>query len=211
MQFFSRHAAIAASIVLGVIITVSLTLYLNGGSKGKPPGDAAFSAAPDAAHEGLKNFVRFAPPRPVADISFDLLLADGQAQKAGLDKFRGALVVVNFWATWCAPCRREMPLFDALQAHYKDAPVRVVALALDRGAADKPRKFLSELNITHLTQAHDPSYASARAVGLIGLPTTLVLDATGKEIGRLAGEADWNGPDVHAIIDAELEKMATGG
>jgi hypothetical protein len=67
---------------------------------------------------------------------------------------------------------------------------------------------LDKLNVQHLTQAHDPSYASARALGLIGLPTTLVLDASGREIGRLAGETEWNSPAVHAILDAELEKMA---
>ena len=204
MQFSFRHAALIASVSLGVIATVSLTLYLNGGGKGKPPG-----AAQSQPHEeGLENFVQFSPPRAVPEISFDLLLPTGEAQKAGLARFEGEVLVVNFWATWCAPCRREMPLFDALQARYADAPVRVLALALDRGSADKPRKFLDKLNVQHLTQAHDPSYASARALGLIGLPTTLVLDASGREIGRLAGEAEWNSPAVHAILDAELEKMA---
>ena len=203
MQFSFRHAALIASVLLGVLATVSLTLYLNGGGKGKPPG-----AAQNRAHEeAMENFVQFSPPRAVPEISFDLLLPSGVAEKAGLARFKGEVVVVNFWATWCAPCRREMPLFDALQARYTDAPVRVLALALDRGSADKPRKFLADLKVEHLTQAHDPSYASARAVGLIGLPTTLVLDANGREIGRLAGEAEWNSPAVHALLDAELEKI----
>ena len=203
MQFSFRHAALIASVLLGVLATVSLTLYLNGGDKGKPPG-----AAQNRQHkEALENFVQFSPPRAVPEISFDLLLPSGAVEKAGLARFKGEVVVVNFWATWCAPCRREMPLFDALQARYADAPVRVLALALDRGSADKPRKFLADLNVKHLTQAHDPSYAAARAVGLIGLPTTLVLDASGREIGRLAGEAEWNSPAVHALLDAELKKI----
>ena len=85
--------------------------------------------------------------------------------------------------------------------------LRVLAVALDRGSADKPRKFLADLKVEHLTQAHDPSYASARAVGLIGLPTTLVLDASGREIGRLAGEAEWNSPAVHALLTRNWEKL----
>ncbi len=204
MQFSIRHAARIASVLLGVIAAVSLTLYLNGGGKGKPSG----ADQNQAQETELENFVAFSPPRAVPEISFDLLLASGEVEKSDLSRFRGEVVVVNFWATWCAPCRREMPLFDALQARYADVPLRVLALALDRGSADKPKKFLAELGVQHLTQAHDPSYASARAVGLIGLPTTFVLDATGREIGRLAGEADWNSPAVHAILDAELEKIA---
>ena len=203
MQFSFRHVALIASVLLGVLATVSLTLYLNGGDKGKPPGDAQ-----NQPHEEeLENFVQFSPPRTMPDISFDLLLPSGEVEKVGLARFKDEVLVVNFWATWCAPCRREMPLFDALQARYANAPLRVLAVALDRGSADKPRKFLADLNIEHLTQAHDPSYASARAVGLIGLPTTLVLDASGREIGRLAGEAEWNSPAVHALLDAELEKI----
>ena len=204
MQLSFRHTVLIASVLLGVLTTVSLTLYLNGGGKGKPPG-AAQSQRHD---EGLENFLRFSPSRAVPEISFDLLLPTGKPQKATLARFEGEVLVVNFWATWCAPCRREMPLFDALQARYADTPVRVLALALDRGSADKPRKFLDKLSVQHLTSAHDPSYASARALGLIGLPTTLLIDASGREIGRLAGEAEWNAPAVHAILDAELKKMA---
>lgn len=147
-----------------------------------------------------------APPQEAAP-PMTSVIADETGAELLMADLAGRPVLVNFWATWCAPCRREMPLFDALQARYANAPLRVLAVALDRGSADKPRKFLTDLKVEHLTQAHDPSYASARAVGLIGLPTTLVLDASGREIGRLAGEAEWNSPAVHALLDAELEKI----
>ncbi|MEC7234597.1 MAG: hypothetical protein VXV84_05800, partial [Pseudomonadota bacterium] len=99
MQFSFRHAALIASVLLGVLATVSLTLYLNGGDKGKPPGDV--QSQPH--EEELENFVQFSPPRTVPDISFDLLLPSGEVEKVGLARFQDEVVVVNFWATWCAP------------------------------------------------------------------------------------------------------------
>jgi hypothetical protein len=98
-----------------------------------------------------------------------------------------------------------MPQLEALQVHFSDQPVRVIALSLDRGAGDKPRRFLQELGVEQLTFAHDGSYKAGRAVGLIGLPTTLLVDRQGREIGRLAGEADWNSPAAQALVQAAIE------
>ena len=97
-----------------------------------------------------------------------------------------------------------MPQLDALAQRYADKKVRVIALSVDRGGAQKPEAFLNDLGVAHLTRAYDPSYKSARAAKLIGLPTTLLVSPEGLEIGRLAGEADWDSPDVHALLDAYL-------
>lgn len=184
-------------IILLIVICGALTLYLNGGKESKPPNRQNDVVAAN----GMKNFVKFAAPRPLPDLSFEL----ESGEKAGLEAFRGEVLVVNFWATWCAPCRKEMPQLEALQVHFADQPVRVIALSLDRGTGDKPRAFLQELGMKHLTFAHDGSYKSGRAVGLIGLPTTLLVDRQGREIGRLAGEADWNSPEAQALVQAALE------
>jgi thiol-disulfide isomerase/thioredoxin len=202
------RALLLAFCALGV-----LTFYLNETGKGKSPdaqADAMHAPAlsGDMPNNLPENFILHPQPRPLQAMSFTL--ADGRT--TGLEAFAGEIVVLNFWATWCAPCRKEMPQLDALQAHFADSPVRVVALSLDRGKIDRPAKFLAELGIAHLTHAHDGSYKSARNAGLIGLPTTLVIDAKGHEIGRLAGEADWNAPSVQRLIAnlLDAQRVATG-
>ena len=183
-------------IILLVLMGGALILYLNQGGEGKSPNQQTESLAP----EGLKNFVTHSQKRdlPALKLQFE----DGQ--NGGLERFEGEVLVLNLWATWCAPCRKEMPQLDALQAHFDGRNVRVIALSLDRGTGDKPKEFLQELGVKHLTWVHDGSYKSARALGLIGLPTTLIIDTDGYEIGRLAGEADWNSAAVHKLIEQVL-------
>ena len=187
-------------IILLLLMGGAMTLYLNGGGESNPANRQNQTAAPSETAEVMKNFVTHAQARPVAPLSFELENGD----MAGLEAFRGEILVVNFWATWCAPCRKEMPQLEALQAHFAGQDVRVIALSLDRGKRDKPLRFLKELGVSQLTFAHDGSYKSGLAVGLIGLPTTLLIDRDGNEIGRLAGEADWNSPATHRLVEAAL-------
>ena len=136
----------------------------------------------------------------------DLALQKADGSPTALTAYRGDWLVVNFWATWCAPCRKEMPQLDALARRYQGRGVKVIALSVDRGGAEKPEKFLNELGVAHLTRLYDPSYKAARAAALIGLPTTLLISPQGQEIGRLAGEADWDAPDVHVLLDYYLAR-----
>lgn len=184
-------------IVLAALAYAGLeTLYMNTPPESKP------QVAENNAANGptLKNFVTHASAKPVPAMA--LQQADGTP--TDLTAHRGDWLVVNYWATWCAPCRKEMPQLDALAKRYQGRGVKVIALSVDRGGAAKPEKFLNELGVEHLTRAYDPSYKAARAAKLIGLPTTLLVSPDGDEIGRLAGEADWDSQGVHALLDYYL-------
>jgi thiol-disulfide isomerase/thioredoxin len=196
-RFVRRHAVVVGLIFV-VIATGVVSLYRKPAEQSKPM-TAKIEIDNDAPQ--LAKFVTHPAPKPVA--ALNVITADGAA--ASLEAMAGELLVVNFWATWCAPCRKEMPQLDALAARYDGRGVTVVALSLDRSGAAKGEKFLNELGVTNLVRLYDPSYKSARAVGLIGLPTTLLVDGAGREIGRLAGEADWDAPEVHALLDYYLD------
>lgn len=197
----SRKGSFATLIVLGVFAFAGIqTLYKKEGRESKVESEKTAKAPSAKVTQSLKNFVTHPSPKVLPKLE----LQSADTAPLSLDTFKGELLVVNFWATWCAPCRKEMPQLDALAKRYGDKNVRVIALSVDRGGAKKPEAFLNELGISELTRAYDPSYKSARAAKLIGLPTTLLVSPEGLEIGRLAGEADWNSASVHALLDAYL-------
>ena len=149
----------------------------------------------------------FAPsePKPVPVLTF----LDAEGKEVSLADFRGAVVVLNLWATWCAPCRREMPSLDRLQAKFGGNDLEVIALSLDRGDVGKVRAFFDELGIAHLAVYQDPQARAGRELGAPGLPTTIVIDRTGQEVGRLLGPAEWDGVEALAVIKALLRPSRT--
>jgi thiol-disulfide isomerase/thioredoxin len=164
-------------------------------------GVMTLPAASSAAPAPVESFARSDPPRPLPDVSF----VDATGARRHLADFRGKLVLVNLWATWCGPCRKELPALDRLQAKLGGSRFEVVALSIDRAGLPKVGSFLRDLGITKLAIYVDRTGEAARLLGAAGLPTTLLVDRTGEEIGRLAGEASWDGPEFVGFFEELLK------
>jgi thiol-disulfide isomerase/thioredoxin len=145
------------------------------------------------------NFVP-SEPKPAPALSF----LDAAGNEVSLEDFRGKVVILNLWATWCAPCRKEMPGLDRLQAALGEDGLVVLPLSLDRGEIGQIEAFYDEVGLTTLAIWRDPKAAAGRALGAYGLPTTLVLDRDGREVGRLLGPAEWDGAAAMTLIRAVL-------
>lgn len=139
-------------------------------------------------------------PKPAPELTF----LDGQGKELSLADFRGQVVILNLWATWCAPCRDEMPSLDRLQAAHGDDGLKVLPLSLDRGEIDQIEAFYEEVGLPNLGIYHDPEAAASRAFGAFGLPTTIVIDRQGQEVGRLLGPAEWDSADALALVETLL-------
>ncbi len=148
----------------------------------------------------VQNFVPAREPLPLEVIEF----VDGDGNPLTLADFTGRVVLLNLWATWCAPCREEMPALDALQADAGSDDFLVLALSLDRGGIEKPRDFLGEIGIQHLALYHDKTGRMGTRLGAFGLPTTLLIGRDGKSLGRLVGPAHWDDPDAVALVQAAV-------
>ncbi len=118
---------------------------------------------------------------------------------------RGKIILVNFWATWCAPCIVEMPELDELQARLGSDDFEVMAISMDRSMAEA-EAFYANTGLRHLALYHDPALRMAMSAGSRGLPTTILYDRQGAEIGRLSGEAAWASEEAVALIQAALER-----
>lgn len=142
-----------------------------------------------------------AQPRELANLRF----SDGEERPTSLAAFRGRFVLLNVWATWCAPCVEEMPTLDRLQAMLGGPEFEVVALSIDRGGLSVVREFFERLGIKHLRPYLDPSGDVLSSLAVAGVPLTLLIDREGREIGRKAGSAAW---DDQRMVDLLRSRMA---
>jgi thiol-disulfide isomerase/thioredoxin len=145
-------------------------------------------------------FVVRPKPLDLPDFAFD----GPGGGKTSLADFKGKVVLLNIWATWCVPCREEMPQLNALQAALGGDAFEVVAINIDRGGPDKASAFLDETKAADLTPFTDPTGKLFATLKAVGMPTTLLIDRDGKEIGRLVGPADWASAQAKRLIEAAI-------
>ena len=180
-------------------------------------GDSACSAAVSLAKKiaplaqgEVAALTMATTPLKLPDLAFED--ADGKPRK--LSDWRGRTVLVNLWATWCVPCRKEMPALDSLQARLGGKDFEVVAINIDTRDAEKPKNFLKDGNLTRLGYYSDQKakvFQDLKAVGrALGMPTSVLVDAQGCEIANIAGPAEWASDDAIKLIKAAVQPVAAG-
>lgn len=143
-------------------------------------------------------------PSAAGRVMPDAPFVDAEGRDQPLASLRGQGLVVNFWATWCAPCVEEMPALDRLAAKSGPLGLKVVVLSADREGARVVRDFYRVNNIANLAADLDRSGRVARSLGIAALPTTVLYDADGRERGRVVGRAKWDAPAVAEFLAACL-------
>jgi len=172
---------------------------------GKPEASGAGSGTATGPLAGL-NKGPMVPlvirPKPLDLPAFTFAGADGEPES--LADFSGKIVLLNIWATWCVPCREEMPALDKLETKLGGKDFEVVAVNVDKGGSEKAATFLKETGATQLALYTDPSGKLFSTLKTVGMPTTLIIDRQGKEIARLAGPTDWASAEAIAVIEAAI-------
>jgi thiol-disulfide isomerase/thioredoxin len=186
----------------GLLLSGLLAVYTALGAGANPAAaqEARDFSALETLRDGSLRKLIFAAPQEIPDIAF----TDAAGADHRLADWQGKWLVVNFWATWCAPCRKEMPGLDALQSEFGGERFAVLTIATGRNPVPAVQRFFSEVGVTHLPQLLDPKSQLARQMGVLGLPLTLLIDPEGHEVARLIGDADWSGDSARAIVAALL-------
>jgi len=197
-----------------------VAVYVNYAASGNGSGSSLLSSAvsektapaPAAAGGGLgahatgemSTFVARDEPQDLPAFTIN----DGAGEAKTIADWKGRVVLVNLWATWCAPCREEMPSLDRLEAELGSDDFEVVAISVDKSDADKPRKFLDSIGVKNLKFYHDPTAKLGTTLNAFGMPTTLVIDRQGREIGRLVGPAEWDSQDALRLLRSAIGETA---
>jgi thiol-disulfide isomerase/thioredoxin len=204
------------AVLIGAVIGFA-GVYGIGGLRRNAGGDPACRPAvalsrklEPLAHGEVAALTMATTPFKLPDLAFDD--ADGKPKK--LSDWRGRTVLVNLWATWCVPCRREMPALDALQAKLGGPNFEVVAVNIDTRDPGKPKNFLKDANLTRLSYFTDQKakvFQDLKSVGrALGMPTSVLVDSQGCEIATIAGPAEWSSDDAVKLISAALNPATAG-
>jgi thiol-disulfide isomerase/thioredoxin len=208
-------------LILGALVAGGLAgvaaVYVMGMGSGN--GTVATASAPECkVSPALKAAVASAAKGEVAAMSpmseprrLDLSFQGADGRNLTLADFAGKTVLLNLWATWCYPCREEMPALDRLQDQEGSDKFEVLAVNIDTGSEEKPRQFLKEAGIQHLAAYRDSSMGVFNAMkkeGLaLGLPVTLLIDAKGCVLGSMNGPAHWDSADAKALVRAAMQPL----
>jgi thiol-disulfide isomerase/thioredoxin len=204
-----RTGLIAAAIVAGAALGFAGVYGIGGFQRNAGASPCAPTAA---AAQALKPLARGevaavnVPDQPI--LIPDLTFKDASGKTRSLSEWRGRTVLVNLWATWCVPCRKEMPSLDALEAKLGSGRFEVVAVNIDTRDPDKPKAWLKEVGIDKLAYYSDSSakaFQDLKAVGrAFGMPTTVLVAPSGCELGSLAGPAEWASADAVKLVEAAI-------
>src|SRR3954462_6105089 len=197
--------AAVAAVITGAAIYGIGAMQRNVDPACRPAAELAKRLAPLARGEVAA--INLAPePQKLPDLAFK----DAGGEPRKLADFKGRTVLLNLWATWCVPCRKEMPALDALQGKLGGASFEVVAINIDTRDTDKPKDWLKNVGVNTLAYYADNSarvFQDLKAIGkAFGMPTTLIVDANGCELATLAGPAEWASDDAVKLVAAALKK-----
>jgi thiol-disulfide isomerase/thioredoxin len=203
------------AVVVGALIGFAGVYGVGGLRRG--PANSACSGAVELArkiaplaHGEVAALTMATAPLRLPDLAFED--ADGKPKK--LSDWRGKTVLLNLWATWCVPCRKEMPALDSLQTKLGGKDFEVVAVNIDTRDPEKPRNFLKDANLTRLGFFNDQKakvFQDLKAIGkALGMPTSILVDGQGCEIANIAGPAEWASDDAIKLITAAVQPAAAG-
>lgn len=186
---------IAMASVLGLALLAGFGLYFG--------NDASISSA--GSKQATRSLMFHKEPKALPEVEFQ----HGTGRKLTLADFREKVVLLNVWATWCPPCREEMPTLDRLQGKLGGKDFEVLALSIDRAGTSVVRKFFNEIGVKHLALYIDPTAKAASTLKAVGLPVTLLLDREGREIARLIGPAEWDTPEMITLFEGVIDGRRT--
>ena len=199
-------AAIAAGLAVGLAGVYGIGAFKRNGDAVCQPAVALASKLKPLTRGEVAAVNAADSPLRLPDLAFN----DAAGKARTLAEWRGRTVLVNLWATWCVPCRKEMPALDALERRLGGADFEVVAINIDTRDPEKPKTFLKEIGVEKLGYYADPAakvFQDLKAIGrAFGMPTTLLIDPNGCEIGTIAGPAEWASDDALRLIRAALGK-----
>jgi thiol-disulfide isomerase/thioredoxin len=213
----SRRIPLAiGAVAVGALIGFA-AVYGFGAFKRGPAGDSACNGAVDLARKiaplaqgEVAALTMATTPLRLPDLAFED--ADGKPKK--LSDWRGKTVLVNLWATWCVPCRKEMPALDSLQTKLGGKDFEVVAINIDTRDAEKPKNFLKDGNLAGLSYFSDQKakvFQDLKNIGkALGMPTSVLVDGQGCEIANIAGPAEWASDDAIKLIKAAVQPAKAG-